>query len=191
MTHIATQRLSALVPSPELPTLALADDPAMTLADDPAVTLADDPAAAPADEIDVRASAFERHRSMLRISLAIILLSFLLEVRPDQRVEFRFLPGLPMPEMCFSRLLWGTDCPGCGLTRGFIRIANGSFAEAHRLNRMSGLLALSVLGQIPYRLIALRELRRGKLARRTWPVWYGRAAIALLLGNWLLSQLNI
>ena len=61
---------------------------------------------------------------------------------------------LPRQTVCWSRLLFGTLCPGCGLTRSFVALAGGSLADAWRLNRMGPLLFFSIVA-----LVALHGLR--------------------------------
>ena len=55
----------------------------------------------------------------------------------------------PLPESCMTRLQFGIDCPGCGLTRSFIHLAHGEFSEAWRLNWGSIPVFLLVIFQIP------------------------------------------
>lgn len=52
---------------------------------------------------------------------------------------------MPRQTVCWSRLLFGALCPGCGLTRSFVALAGGSLAEAWSLNRMGPLLFGSIL----------------------------------------------
>lgn len=52
---------------------------------------------------------------------------------------------MPRQTVCWSRLLLGALCPGCGLTRSFVALAGGSLAEAWRLNRMGPLLLVSIV----------------------------------------------
>ena len=58
------------------------------------------------------------------------------------------------------------------------------------MHRVGWVLALAVLLQIPYRLFALWDKNR-ILAVHTWPDWFGRALIALLIGNWLGEMLGL
>ena len=84
-----------------------------------------------AKSVDVRTRlGRRRHLDMLLISTAVVILSFTLHVRPDQRVELRRLPDCPAPEMCAWRVWAGLDCPACGLTRGFVRLVEGDCSAA-------------------------------------------------------------
>ena len=61
---------------------------------------------------------------------------------------------MPRQTVCWSRLLFGAFCPGCGLTRSFVALAGGSLTDAWRLNRMGPLLFASIVT-----LVALHGLR--------------------------------
>ncbi len=133
-----------------------------------------------------------RDAGMLWIAVAVLVLSFTLRIRADQRVELPGLSDLPAPEMCGSRLWLGIECPGCGLTRGFIRLASGDWSGAIALNRVAPLLAFAVLAQIPYRLAMLfgwPPARR--FAESTWPSAFGWVLIVALFGNWLLNLFGV
>lgn len=130
--------------------------------------------------------------TMLCIAIVVLVLSLALRVRADQRVELLGLSGLPAPEMCGSRLWLGIECPGCGLTRGFIRLADGDWSGAISLNRIAPLLAFATLAQIPYRLAILfgwPPARR--FAESPWPSAFGWVLIVALIGNWLLKLLGV
>ena len=128
------------------------------------------------------------HCVMLAIYAAVVVLMFLLEVRSDQRVEFFFLPDVPLPESCLSRGWFELDCPGCGLTRSFIYLAAGRIEESWSANRVGWLLLLAVLLQFPYRAMALRNLAHGHeqpFAR--WHTPFSALLIFALISNWLLK----
>ena len=78
------------------------------------------PAATP---IDHEALRHNHHRNVLILCTTVVILALTLQTRTDQRVEFAWLPGVPMPETCASRSIFDIECPGCGLTRSFIAIA--------------------------------------------------------------------
>jgi hypothetical protein len=144
------------------------------------------------DDQDLRRHRLvRRHWSMLRIALLTVLLSCLLQVRPDQRVAPQFGPNLTLPELCGSRIMWKMDCPGCGLTRSFISIAHGDIWRAWSLNRVSWLLAVALLLQFPYRWWRLRQLKNHVISEHRWPAWCGVALPFLLVVNWILKLLGI
>lgn len=132
------------------------------------------------------------HRFMLWLAAAVIAGTFLLEVRPDQRVAVRGFAAFPLPELCGTKILWGFECPACGLTRSFIFAGRGEWLRALELNRVSFLLMLAVVGQIPYRLTMLSRHRRGEpTVAALWPKLVAWAIIAALVINWCLKIVGI
>jgi hypothetical protein len=125
-----------------------------------------------------------RHQEMLVVALGVIALSFLLDVHADQRVAFRYLPGIPMPETCLSRGMFGVRCPGCGLTRSFVYLAHGELLASLEMHRVGWLLAAAILFQIPYRSYALLY---GDVSPATLFAYriFGYVLIGLLVLNWL------
>src|SRR5215468_9776826 len=101
-----------------------------------------------------------RHWEMLIICSAAIVLSFALFIRPDGRVALRGLENHPVPETCVAHAMFHIDCPGCGLTRSFISLAQGRLSDSWNFNRVGWLLALACLVQIPYRAYALTTHRQ-------------------------------
>jgi len=126
-----------------------------------------------------------RHHFMLGLSLFIIAASFLLRFNDGNSVRLPWL-DFALPPLCGSRSLFDVECPGCGLTRSFITLAAGDLQRSFHHHRLGWLMALAVVMQIPYRWIALRELRLGIIVERSWPTWFGNALIVLLIVNWLL-----
>jgi hypothetical protein len=126
----------------------------------------------------------QRHWTMLWVSTVIVIGSFLLHVGDAGRVAPKALPNLPVPLMCGSRACFGIDCPGCGLTRSFVALADGDVPRSYRFHHVGWLIALAVVLQFPYRIFSLWELRT-RVVERSWPTWFGRALIVLLVGNWL------
>ena len=145
------------------------------------------------ESCDHRATLRRSHDvSLLLIAAAVLVLSFTLRVRADQRVELLGLSRFPAPETCGSRLWFGIECPGCGLTRGFIRLADGDWSGALALNRVTPLLALAVLAQIPYRLASLLAWPSARrLSDSVWPKAFGWVLVVALIGNWLLKLLGV
>jgi hypothetical protein len=123
---------------------------------------------------------------MLCLALLIIAASFALRRSETQGITLVW-PQIELPPLCASRALFGIECPGCGLTRSFVALAAGDLQESWRLHRLGWLLALAVVGQIPYRMYALRQLRTNESAiQRLWPKLFGHFLISMLISNWLL-----
>tara|TARA_B100000029_G_scaffold228842_1_gene226463 strand:- start:505 stop:1041 length:537 start_codon:yes stop_codon:yes gene_type:complete len=145
----------------------------------------------PGDRIGRRVA---HHRNMLLAAAAVLLLAISLRTRADQRVEFVWLPGWPMPETCASRGVFNVECPGCGLTRSFIALAAGDLADAWRMNRTGWLLAVAVLCQFPYRLATIRQLKLSGFPEPL-PPWlksgFSWTLIAALIINWGLKIVGI
>jgi Protein of unknown function (DUF2752) len=68
-----------------------------------------------------------RHRDVLVVSLTAVVMAFVLVEVPGGRVAVRGLTGYPLPPSCFTRTAFGLKCPGCGLTRSFIHLAEGDW----------------------------------------------------------------
>lgn len=127
---------------------------------------------------------------MLGIALAAVGLSFALDILPDQRVALRGLPQYPLPPSCFSRTYFGVDCPGCGLTRSFILLAQGELWASVARHRLGWLLAVAVLLQIPYR-IAKLCWPQAEVVPRHWPRAFSWLLLILLAANWVMGGFSI
>jgi hypothetical protein len=130
-----------------------------------------------------------RHRTILIVSCGVVALALLLHVRSDQRVEFIALPGLPMPQMCWSRSLFGTKCPGCGLTRSVVYLAHGDWRASLAMHRLGIFMAAVILAQFPYCAVGLIWKKDYPLGRRFAAI-FAWSLIALLIGNWLFDVLT-
>jgi hypothetical protein len=122
---------------------------------------------------------------MLAICLGVVVLSLLLDVRSDDRVAFAAMPSHPLPETCGCKLFFGIPCPGCGLTRSFVHLAHGRWAQSWQAHHLGWLLASALVFQFPYRFAAMRWPERRFLTPR-FSRWFGRTVIALLIVNWIL-----
>lgn len=82
-------------------------------------------------------------------SLFCIGLAACMHVGSNRRVYLLGLPQ-PIPETCMTYNRFGIDCPGCGLTRTFVHLTHGQFAEAWQLNPVGWLVFLFACVQIPF-----------------------------------------
>jgi len=128
------------------------------------------------------------HIEMLVVAAIAVACALLLEVQSDRQVGLRYGPNVTLPPTCVSRDWFDVPCPGCGLTRSFIELAQGHFANSWHHNRLGWVLALATLFQFPYRWYALRY-PDAKLLSRNVTKWIGTSLIVLLIGNWLFNLL--
>jgi hypothetical protein len=136
------------------------------------------------DPAAVKVPSPHHHREMLIASAVVVALALAMVVLPGGRVAFRGFEGHPLPHLCATRSWLRINCPGCGLTRSFIRLAGGDVAGSVREHRIGWVLALALLLQFPYRIGLLRRGGRPIAGPRlTW--WFSGGLIALLIGNWL------
>ena len=105
-----------------------------------------------------------RHRVVLAIAGLVWALAFVLVEVPGGRVAVRGLSQFPLPESCTSRIWLGVKCPGCGLTRSIIHMAEGDWRASWQTHRLGILVGLVIAFQVPYRLLSLRwpEYRFGR-----------------------------
>lgn len=128
------------------------------------------------------------HAVFLGVSVLFIVMAYLLVIVSDDRVAVRGFEDRPLPRSCTFRMLFGIDCPGCGLTRGTLHFANGRFAESFAMHHLAWMIALLVVAQIPYRLVCIVRGNPAPLGRRV-PVIVVWSLLVLMAGNWLLGFL--
>jgi hypothetical protein len=138
----------------------------------------------PRPELQPATSRVRRHRDVLAVSIAVLILSFALVEVLGGRIAIRGLSRYPLPPSCVSWSLLGVRCPGCGLTRSFLHLAEGDWRGSWQCHRLGWLLAAVLIVQIPYRLLALRRPESPPIPPR-WQARMGFVLIALLIVNWL------
>jgi hypothetical protein len=126
------------------------------------------------------------HRQMLAIACAVWMLAFALHELPNGRVAVRGFSGFPLPQTCASRIWFGLRCPGCGLTRSIIHLAEGDWRASWHDHRLGGVMAALIALQIPYRWLALRRPGHTLIAPRLHAV-FAYTLITLLVSNWLVD----
>ena len=131
----------------------------------------------------------QRHRLLLGLALFVLVMTFLLDVRSDDRVVVRGLPDFPLPHSCTMYRVWGVKCPGCGLTRSFIRLAKGDVAGSFHSHHLGWAMALLVGVQIPYRAACLWRPAH-KSWKRYFPRWAALTFLAAMFVNWVVDRLR-
>ena len=126
------------------------------------------------------------HREVLIASGLILILAFVLEVRPDERVAIRGLSRFPLPSVCASRNWLGVKCPACGLTRSLVRLAAGNLDASLSAHRLGWVMAVVLVLQFPFRLIAMRTPERPLISAAT-EVLLACALVAVFIGNYLIE----
>lgn len=143
-------------------------------------------------ETHVTANGTDRayHWAMLIFAGAIITLSFVLKVRGEHQVVLP-VSDVALPESCTFKKTLGIGCPGCGLTRSFIKIADGDFGGAWHFNPVGFPFFLLVVGQIPYRIAQLWRIRNNRPQWR--PIRISTIIVVslaiLLIIQWLIRYL--
>ncbi len=130
------------------------------------------------------------HRLFLALSLAVLCVCFLLPA-PGDSGQVR-LPGsnTTLPTFCMLKRECGIDCPGCGLTRCFLSVSHAQVASAWHYHPAGVLLFAAMVAQIPYRLVQVRRLRRGRCELNHWTLsalpWL---LVVAILGQWILRMI--
>lgn len=93
------------------------------------------------------------------------------------------LPGL----ICWWKEVFHFDCPGCGLTRSFVAIANGQFFEAISYNPAGPLLFAGAVVALLQR-VSLLSLGRELYARNREDQFFAWV-LAVLCLSWAIKSL--
>ncbi len=114
----------------------------------------------------------------------VLALSWLMSVGDGRQVEL--LAGHPLPEICTLHASLGIDCPGCGLTRSFIHLADGNPRAAWQLNPIGILLFVYLLAQLPLAALHLQvSLAQHKVlppAIAQWTRWNEHLLVGIMAG---------
>jgi hypothetical protein len=127
------------------------------------------------------------HWTVLVVGVGVIVLAFSMRIVDGDHVALRILPQSPLPQLCMARAMFGISCPGCGLTRSFILLAEGRWHAAYVAHPMGWLLALLTLLQIPYRMTALAGYY---VMPRKAAVAFAGCVLLLLMEAWILKLLS-
>jgi hypothetical protein len=130
------------------------------------------------------------HLLVLILATLVLALASLLRFDSQDRL---FVPvlDLQLPTTCVSHQFFGWDCPGCGLTRGFVALVHGQWRRAWDFNPGTYLAVLLVILQMPYRVIQIRRTQLGIPETRHPRVEATclLATVFVLFGQWVLKRL--
>jgi hypothetical protein len=127
---------------------------------------------------------------MLLVALLVVIASLVLKVGDGGAVSVAGRSSLRLPPLCASKAIFGVECPGCGLTRGFVYLAHGRVQESLAVNRVAWVVALALVTTIPYRVAALWTHQARPLG--IWvPRIVGWGVLTTLVASWLLRQFGV
>ncbi len=162
----------------------------MSSADEPNVSREETPPVITQPSGKAGWSEHHPHAWVLLICVAILALSFWLSIDTNQDVVVPWL-NVALPQTCMFRNLTSLNCPGCGLTRSFISLADGRWHAAWKFNPVGWMIFVLVAAQIPFRTLQLARLKSGRAAL-TLPgtVWLCWILMILLLTQWLVRGMG-
>jgi hypothetical protein len=124
--------------------------------------------------------------------MAVVVIGFSFALQTDEQRGI-YIPGtsIIMPSTCTSRVLYGIECPGCGMTRAFVAISHGRFSRAWELNRASFVIYAFVLAQVPWHLIQIFRRSTGRQTMHwTTIYWIPLGVSVVLVLNWVLKMIG-
>jgi hypothetical protein len=91
------------------------------------------------------------HGIILAVCAAVIIAAFVCDV--DKLGIYFF--GWKWPMKCFLHRFFNVDCALCGMSRSFVSLAKGNFADAFEYHALGIPVFCFFAMQIPYRIIAI------------------------------------
>jgi len=91
-----------------------------------------------------------------------------------------------LPELCQFKQIFGSNCPGCGMTRSFVYSARLQLADAWSVQPIGTLLAILLAASVPLRVWQISRLNRGQNAPATMKIeaYVAIALVGLAYGRW-------
>lgn len=99
-----------------------------------------------------------------------------------------WVSGLPL---CYLKGIFGINCPGCGLSRGFIYLFHGEFRKAIEMNAMVPVLVVWFWIYIFKNLYLLRKGSQPSWFTEEGNRWISRSFLILFIGQFALKNLPI
>ncbi|MBV9923541.1 MAG: DUF2752 domain-containing protein [Acidobacteria bacterium] len=95
--------------------------------------------------------------------------------------------GRELPVLCPSRLLFGVNCPGCGMTRSVLLTLGGDLRGALSVNPAGPFLVAALILLALQLLFAARSDEEGASVKRRllpWATAYGAVVVSVMLIQW-------
>ena len=95
--------------------------------------------------------------------------------------------GRELPVLCPSRLLFGVNCPGCGMTRSALLTLGGDLRGALSVNPAGPFLVVALILIAVQLLLAARSSEGGAGVKRRllpWASLYGAVVVSVMLIQW-------
>lgn len=96
------------------------------------------------------------HITYLVIILLFLFLPFLISYSPEQTTP-PTIHSIKLSPSCLSEVLFGTKCPGCGLTRSFVLLTHGHFKAAAEKHRLGPLLYIFFISLALFKIYCIRN----------------------------------
>ena len=124
------------------------------------------------------------HTFMLVLSVLVVLASVVMKVKGTETVTLPW-SSLPLGPSCYSRIVFGVDCPGCGLTRSFISMGHFDILAAFRFNAAGPLAYLFTCSHVFWQSYQIYRMRCGKSPYfSNWLMLWPVAVLCSLLLQW-------
>ena len=116
---------------------------------------------------------------------ALLVLPFLFSFHNSKGLS---ILNFKMPPLCATKAFFHVECPGCGLTRSFVKITQGDLIDAFNFNRVSILLYLYFLFLFAYHVYCLKILKDNIPEKLIYiNRFLSFIMISLLVFNWILG----
>jgi len=133
-------------------------------------------------------SKFKRDVYILLGAIGLLLVPKFFIVENNERLYFAFFEEKPLPTTCLMKNLTGFDCPTCGMSRSFVAWTHGDYKLAWDLHRLSIVLIVIIIFQIPYRILVLITGRRLTVfSNPRFINVFSYGLILLFFFNWILN----
>lgn len=132
---------------------------------------------------------YTTHVIYIVIFVVFLFVPFFLSVEAKETV---LIFGLKMPGFCFLKEYCGIECPGCGLTRSFVMLTHGRFAEALRFHYVGFILYVFFFTQLLYRIYCLKHVGEElPVFLKNYQHYTPMVIIFMLILNWVVFKSHL